>query len=172
MTHEIGILVQSKADGRILLPLADTLRSRNAAEIKLLASTEALASPDFVRHCASRGIVPFALKPRYAEQGDHRVLGTLDCLVTAAQSSSEDDARTQAFIEIARRIGVATCEVEWRGQTLALRAAAVPSTAAGHAAFSPAGLAEETACSYPESLRDLACRIEALMQEPMPFPGG
>jgi hypothetical protein len=164
--HEIGILIQSEADRRILLPLADTLRSRNAAEIKLLASKEALASPDFVRHCASRGIVPFALKPSYAEQGDHRVLGTLDCLVTAAQNSSEDDARTRAFIKIARRIGVATCEVEWRDQTLTLRTAAVSRVAAGHVALSPAGLAET------DSLCDLACRIEELMQAPISFPGG
>jgi hypothetical protein len=170
--HEIGILIHSEVDRRILLPLADELRSRQAAEIKLLASTEALASPDFIRHCAGRGIVPFALKPSYAERSDYRVLGTLDCLVTAAQGCPEDDARVRAFVEVARGIGVATGEVEWGGQRFALRTSGL-GIFADHAAVCSTGYAAKTAeCPLPAPLRDLAIRIEALMREPLPFPGG
>jgi hypothetical protein len=162
---EIGILILSEFDRRILLPLADSLRSRNKAEIKLLASTQALESPEFVRHCASRGIVPYALRPDDAERGDRRAVGTLDCLVTARQEFRQDHSRTQAFIDIARRLGVMTCEVEWLGQTLTLRAGAKSRIVAEHTSFL-AGLAEK------ESLRDLACRIEALAQAPIRLPGG
>ncbi|NJM56012.1 MAG: hypothetical protein HC841_09065 [Verrucomicrobiae bacterium] len=123
---EIGVLLQSDADGENLLPLVSALNSRGDGEIKVIVAPDALRSRSVITFCSSHNIVPLALTPLLVTSADYRAFGTLDALVLAAQPTGEGRTRADALVATAQGIGVRVFIVEAVENGLQL-SAAVPA---------------------------------------------